>query len=128
MSKFKVHDRVFVTNYGQMATVVEKPYHKSHSMYGYVTVQRDGSEHRDHVFPENLKLTPDEGPDLAKIPPSVLRDIRERMTLDVENVEDQKILFGMSREQMLKDYLEWNGILGYTHLIESLISAFDKKV
>ena len=55
------------------------------------------------------------------IPENVMRDMRERRGLDATDTSEDKEILSMSKREFLDEWLDWEGIIGYTTKIMDMV-------
>ena len=55
------------------------------------------------------------------IPENIMRDMRERRGLDATDTSEDQEILSMSKREFLDEWLDWEGIIGYTTQIMDMI-------
>ena len=55
------------------------------------------------------------------IPENIMRDMRERRGLDATDTSEDQEILNMSKREFLDEWLDWEGIIGYTTQIMDMI-------
>jgi len=112
-----------------MGTVEEDAYPHSSQMSGYVLIQYDGDGDRCNTLIDHLRLATKGRPDLGEMKYEVLQDLRkERGAEDPTDWAGDDAIFFSDLDKNLQKYLEWNGIIGFTGEIMSIVRAYHPDV
>ena len=60
---------------------------------------------------------------MAKYPEFIMRNVRETYGLEPDDTSNDSLIDDLFMEDVLRRYLEWEGIIGYTRKIITAIEA-----
>jgi len=103
-------------------TIVKETYIKGELDYAEIIFHIKGKKYYELVKSENVDPTPSLYPSInTTYSDRIMRNIRERNGLDPYDTSMDDEIMSQSKETIFSEYLEWIGIIGYSHSILSVI-------